>query len=39
MAARREEVTAEQVRRLVKYLQEARSDPTMRFEGNASSVR
>ena len=32
-AARREEVTAEQVRRLVKYLQEARNDPGRRFGG------
>ena len=31
-AARREEVTTEQVRKLVKYLQEARNDPGRRFE-------
>jgi hypothetical protein len=31
-AARREEVTVEQLLRLVKYLQEARTDPGMRWE-------
>jgi hypothetical protein len=31
-AARREEITMEQVRKLVKYLQESRKDPGRRFE-------